>query len=84
MTICTGMAGVGEDFFQAREIAEDQRGSLIGGEAAGEADGEDGGVEEFVGAFDYGGGGVAGDAAGDGALANERHHAAFAAAVGFP
>jgi hypothetical protein len=79
-----GHGGVGENSLEAGEIAEDQGCSLIRSEAAGETDGEDGGVEEFTGTLDDRGRGVAGQAAGNGALAYERYHAAFAAAMGFP
>ena len=43
-----------EDRGQAVQVAEDQRAALVGGEAAGEADGQGLGVEHFVGAGDLG------------------------------
>ena len=44
-----------EDRGQPVEVAEDQRAALVGGEAAGEADGQRVGIEHFVGAGDLGG-----------------------------
>ena len=39
---------------EAVEVAEDQRAALVGGEAAGEADGQGVGIEHLVGAGDLG------------------------------
>ena len=43
-----------DDRGQAFEVAEDQRAALVGGEAAGEADGQRLGVEHLLGAGDLG------------------------------
>ena len=50
MTICTGMSLLQQDPLQPLDIAEQQGGALVGGEAAREADGEGVGIEHFAGA----------------------------------
>ena len=53
-----GHGGVGENFLQAREVAEDQGCSFVRSEAAGEADGQHGRVEQFAGKRSTTGGGA--------------------------
>ena len=69
---------------EPRQIAEHQGGAFIGGEAACETNGQDGGVEQLAGAFHYRRRSVACKGAGDGALAHKSNQAALAAAVRFP
>ncbi len=49
---CTGRVVVGQDAAQPLQVAKDQRGALVGGEAPREADGQRIGIEHLVGSFD--------------------------------
>src|SRR5512146_569382 len=49
-----GTGAVSEDSTQAIEVVEDQCCALISGEAAGEADGERVGIEDFCGGIEFG------------------------------
>ena len=64
-----------DDGGQAVEVAEQERAALIGGEAAGEAEGKGFGIEDLVGAGDFAGRGAAALELGAEPLPGERHQA---------
>src|SRR5262249_17288305 len=67
-----------DDGGQALQVAKEQVAALVGGEAAGKADGQGFGIEHFVGAGDFGGGRAATLQLGL-EMATGEHHEAFAA-----
>ncbi len=79
ITICTGMSLFSSRSLQPLDIAEDQRGALIGGEAARKADGERVRIQHFAGAPHFRAGRLAPHRAGDaGARARTRSGGACA------
>ena len=79
-----GMFGVGEEGLEALGVVEDEGGALVGGETAGEADGEDFGIE---GLLDFGedvGGSAAAEALLAEAFSGEPDEAFAAVFMGAP
>ena len=83
MTICTGMFIIEEDALEALDVAEEQGGALVGGEAAGEADGEGVRVQHFAAAPDFERRGLAAHGGGMLARTDERDQPPLAPAVDF-
>ena len=78
-----GPLRIAEDLLQPLDVAKDQGGALVGGEAAGESDGEGVGIEHFAGAPDLGRGSLATGGRLHLARAHETDQPALAAAMRF-
>ena len=79
-----GAITVLQEFDEAFLVAEQKGGAFVGGEAAGEADGEGFGIEDFIDAGDVGGGGAAAGELGAQAVAHEGDEVFAAAFMGAP
>ena len=78
MMICTGLFLAAQDPLQPLDVAEEQRGPFVCGEAAGEADGEGVRIEHFAGVPQFRRGCFAAQCGRGLAVADELDEAAFA------